>query len=93
MVNPLANNLDCRGSDSSRLLVSRGGNLRCLKPTSVKQPWDPSEGLSLGTRIIDCCWCTGPEKLVFPMRMKSLHSGRMAPVIHLAEVSGVNSRH
>mmetsp|Transcript_70986 Transcript_70986/g.224226 ORF Transcript_70986/g.224226 Transcript_70986/m.224226 type:complete len:237 (+) Transcript_70986:521-1231(+) len=31
---------------------------------------------------MDCCWWTGPLKLVLPRRMKILHSGLIAPEIH-----------
>mmetsp|Transcript_11058 Transcript_11058/g.35035 ORF Transcript_11058/g.35035 Transcript_11058/m.35035 type:complete len:335 (-) Transcript_11058:24-1028(-) len=39
-------------------------------------------GASFGTRIMDCCSCNGPVKLVLPSSTKILHSGRMAPEIH-----------
>mmetsp|Transcript_37686 Transcript_37686/g.56228 ORF Transcript_37686/g.56228 Transcript_37686/m.56228 type:complete len:202 (+) Transcript_37686:96-701(+) len=51
-------------------------------PKTVRARKILTPGASLGTRIMDCCWWRGPEKLVLPMRMKTLHSGLIAPEIH-----------
>mmetsp|Transcript_2048 Transcript_2048/g.5049 ORF Transcript_2048/g.5049 Transcript_2048/m.5049 type:complete len:243 (-) Transcript_2048:282-1010(-) len=42
--------------------------------------WTP--GASRGTRIMLCCRWSAPSKLVRPRKMKTLHSGRQAPLIH-----------
>mmetsp|Transcript_89875 Transcript_89875/g.257465 ORF Transcript_89875/g.257465 Transcript_89875/m.257465 type:complete len:280 (-) Transcript_89875:16-855(-) len=54
----------------------------CSSPKTASGRKMFTPGASRGTRIIDCCWCRGPEKLVLPSSTKTLHSGRMAPEIH-----------
>ena len=39
-------------------------------------------GASIGTRIIDCCWCGGASGSVLPMKMAILQRGSPAPEVH-----------
>src|SRR5580693_4701219 len=39
-------------------------------------------GVSIGTRIMDCCLCFGPAGSVLPMKMEILQRGSPAPDDH-----------
>src|SRR5262249_21417449 len=39
-------------------------------------------GVSIGTRIIDCCLCLGAVVSVLPMKMAILQRGSPAPEVH-----------
>src|SRR5262245_35727302 len=39
-------------------------------------------GVSIGTRIMDCCRCFGADGSVLPMKMAILHRGSPAPDVH-----------
>src|SRR5579862_240419 len=39
-------------------------------------------GVSIGTKIIDCCLCFGAEGSVLPMKIEILHRGSPAPEDH-----------
>mmetsp|Transcript_11067 Transcript_11067/g.35073 ORF Transcript_11067/g.35073 Transcript_11067/m.35073 type:complete len:277 (-) Transcript_11067:199-1029(-) len=54
----------------------------CSSPKTASGRKIFTPGASRGTRIMDCCSCNGPVKLVLPSSTKILHSGRMAPEIH-----------
>mmetsp|Transcript_102204 Transcript_102204/g.264297 ORF Transcript_102204/g.264297 Transcript_102204/m.264297 type:complete len:307 (-) Transcript_102204:120-1040(-) len=54
----------------------------CSSPKTASGRRIFTPGASRGTRIMDCCECRGPVKLVLPRSTKTLHSGRMAPLIH-----------
>nr|GMD31567.1 Uncharacterised protein [Ipomoea batatas] len=52
------------------------------KPNTVsgRSIFIPGEFIS--TKIMDCCLCIGAVGSVFPCKMRSLHLGSMAPLVH-----------
>ena len=47
-----------------------------------QHPLDLDPGVSIGTRIIDCCLCVGADGSVLPMKMAILQRGSPAPEVH-----------
>ena len=78
----LAEQVGRRARARRRSVISRVAVLvvRSRTPAAMRSTCTP--GVSIGTRTIDCWWCTSASGSVLPMTMRTLQRGSLAPVVH-----------